>query len=98
MKFKSPIRERVSSKVSRPLLSCPQVVIKSRGMHQGGPVMHPTAFDNYLRAGQQWATHLGRNSLSNRTFEFHATYKSLSGKKYQTTIIIEDGIIRSFDF
>lgn len=64
----------------------------------GGPVMHPTGFVDYLQAGQQWRTQVSRTSLSTGNFAFDAVYESLSGKKHQTKISIESGVIKSFDF
>jgi hypothetical protein len=64
----------------------------------GGLVMHPTGFVNYLKAGQQWQSQLARSLLSNRNFDFQATYTSLSGRKYKTEVHIEDGVIKSFNF
>lgn len=65
---------------------------------EGAPAMHPTGFVNHLQAGQQWATHLARTSLSNRIFEFNASYESLSRKKYKTKLRVENAIIKSFGF
>jgi hypothetical protein len=64
----------------------------------GGPVMRPTGFVDYLQAGQPWLTQVTRGSLTTRAFAFDAVYESLSGKKHQTKINIENGIIKSFDF
>lgn len=64
----------------------------------GGPVMHPTGFVDYLQAGQQWRTQVARTSLSTRNFAFEAIYESLSAKKHQTKISIENGVIKSFGF
>jgi hypothetical protein len=64
----------------------------------GGPVMNPTGFVDYLQAGQQWRTQVARPTLATRNFAFDATYESLSGKKYQTTINIEKGVITSLSF
>ena len=63
---------------------------------QGGVAMHLPAFAHYLEAGKQWQVPLARTSLANREFEFRATYNSLSGKKYETKIHLEDGVIKSF--
>jgi len=62
---------------------------------QGGPVMHPTGFVNYLASEHNWETLLGRNSLANRTFEFYANYQSLSGKTYEARVLIENGVIKN---
>jgi hypothetical protein len=64
----------------------------------GGPVMHPTGFIDYLQAGQQWRTQVARPTLATRNFAFDATYESLSRKKHQTKINIEEGVIKSFTF
>jgi len=65
---------------------------------QGGVAMHLPGFVHYLQSGQQWQVSLARNSLANREFDFCATYNSLSGKKYETKIRLEDGVIKSFNF
>jgi len=65
---------------------------------QGGPVIHPTGFVDYLQPGQPWQTHVARTLLANGEFEFYANYNGLSGKRYETKIRIEDGVIKSFTF
>jgi hypothetical protein len=64
----------------------------------GNPVTHLTGFIDYLQPGEQRQVHVARTSLPNRDFDFAATYNGLSTKKYQTTIRIEDGVIKSFTF
>jgi hypothetical protein len=57
------------------------------------PRMDISGFVNYLSAGHEWEAALSCDSLRTRIFEFYAEYESLSGKKYDTKIRIESGII-----
>jgi hypothetical protein len=68
------------------------------GPPEGSNALNVPGFVNHLQSGQAWATHLARNSLTGRIFQFIATYQGLSGKKYETSIRVEDEIIKSFKF
>jgi len=75
-----------------------QCGFRQTNVPQGSVALHTPSFIQYLQAGQQWQVPLARTSLANREFEFYATYNGLSGKKYETKIRLEDGVIKSFNF
>lgn len=61
----------------------------------GGAAIHLPGFVNYLQPGQQSQVPLARTSLANREFDFNAQYKSLSGRKYEAKVRLENGVIKS---
>ena len=73
-------------------------IFRQTNVPQGGVAMHLPGFVNYLQAGQESQVPLARTSLANRDFDFEASCTSLSGKKYETKMRIENGIIKSFSF